>query len=75
MRNIWSIDSELGAIVKHFESLATDEIAAGVAQLNVAVAELSKLATSTYVEPNLSTTSLPTLTYGGSYGFGKSIWG
>jgi hypothetical protein len=72
MLNTWSADSELADIVQHFESLVTDEIAAGVVQLHVAVAKLSKLATMAYAEPNLSTTSLPTLTYGGSYGFGKS---
>lgn len=33
IRNIFASDSELEAVLRHFERLATEEIAAGVAQL------------------------------------------
>ena len=54
LRNIWSSDTELRAVLGHFEKLATEEIAAGVAQLQVAVTELGRIATAAYSEPNIS---------------------
>lgn len=40
---MWSYDPALDEIVRHFERLATDEIAAGMAQLHVAVSQLGRI--------------------------------
>ena len=42
MHNIWSADGELANIVRHFQRLANEEIAAGVAQLHVMVNDMSQ---------------------------------
>lgn len=42
LHNIWSSDSELAGILEHFQKLANEEIAAGVAQLHIMMAESNK---------------------------------
>jgi hypothetical protein len=51
-RNLWSPDNELVAVLEHFQNLANEEIAAGVAQLHVMMTESNE--TLKRIDSNIS---------------------